>query len=218
MTRDDHALHEGIARYYERRLRENGPTPRGVDWNGAESQQLRFAQLVRIIQADHGTESDRPVTLNDLGCGYGALLTFLAEQGLHIDYEGTDLCEPMVQAARARHAGVANARFRIGGACSRMADYSVASGLFNVRQDVPLPLWEKFIHDTLDDLDRSSSRGFAFNCLTSYSDAEKMRPHLHYCAPEEIFRHCKNRFSRNVALLHDYGLYEFTILVRKQVG
>jgi hypothetical protein len=26
---------------------------------------------------------------------------------------------------------------------------------------------------------------------------------------------CKRRFSRNVALLHDYDLYEFTVLVRK---
>jgi hypothetical protein len=32
-----------------------------------------------------------------------------------------------------------------------------------------------------------------------------------------IFDICKRKFSRNVALLHDYGLYEFTILVRKDL-
>jgi len=218
VSRDENALHEGIALYYERRLHEHGPTPRGVDWNGAESQQLRFAQLIRILQAGHGPECDAPVALNDLGCGYGALLDFLVETGWNIDYEGIDLSASMVHAAQARHAGNASARFRVGGACTRIADYSVASGLFNVRQEVPAAAWEAFIHDTLDDLDRNSRRGFAFNCLTSYSDAEKMKPYLHYCAPEEIFRHCKTRFSRHVALLHDYGLYEFTILVRKQVG
>jgi len=30
-----------------------------------------------------------------------------------------------------------------------------------------------------------------------------------------LFDYCKRTYSRDVALLHDYGLYEFTILVRK---
>ena len=64
-------------------------------------------------------------------------------------------------------------------------------------------------------LNSSSSLGFAFNCLTTYSDPDKMRPYLYYADPANLFRHCKERYSRNVALLHDYDLYEFTILVRK---
>jgi hypothetical protein len=71
------------------------------------------------------------------------------------------------------------------------------------------------VHATLDVLDRASIRGFAFNSLTAYSDADRMRPHLYYPDPCELFDLCKRRYSRNVALLHDYGLYEFTILVRK---
>ena len=58
--------------------------------------------------------------------------------------------------------------------------------------------------------------GFAFNCLTSYSDAHKMRDYLYYADPCALFDLCKRRYSRYVALLHDYKLYEFTILVRKQ--
>ncbi len=69
----------------------------------------------------------------------------------------------------------------------------------------------------LDVLDRTSRSGFAFNCLTSYSDADKMREYLYYADPCALFDLCKRRYSRNVALLHDYGLYEFTILVRKQI-
>ena len=48
-----------------------------------------------------------------------------------------------------------------------------------------------------------------------YSDPERMRAHLYYADPCRLFDHCKRRYSRHVALLHDYGLYEFTILVRK---
>jgi len=43
-----------------------------------------------------------------------------------------------------------------------------------------------------------------------------MREDLYYADPCFIFDYCKRNFSRNVALLHDYELYEFTIIVRKQ--
>ena len=65
-------------------------------------------------------------------------------------------------------------------------------------------------------MDETSSRGFSFNCLTKYSDAEKMMDNLFYADPCDLFDYCKWNFSKQVALLHDYGLYEFTIIVRKE--
>ena len=97
-----------------------------------------------------------------------------------------------------------------------MSDYAVASGIFNVRLGRADADWKAYLTDSLDTLDRTSDKGFAFNCLTSYSDADKMRGYLYYADPCEIFDLCKRRYSRNVALLHDYDLYEFTILVTKK--
>ena len=54
--------------YYTTKLDEHGETPQGVDWNGEESQTLRFEQLCKVIDS---TES---FSINDLGCGYGGLL------------------------------------------------------------------------------------------------------------------------------------------------
>jgi hypothetical protein len=51
--------------------------------------------------------------------------------------------------------------------------------------------------------------------LTSYADREKQRSDLYYADPMFFFDYCKRRFSPRIALLHDYPLYEFTILVRK---
>ena len=93
-------------------------------------------------------------------------------------------------------------------------DFTVASGIFNVRLDVPDDGWRAYIEATLETLASLSLRGFAFNMLTSYSDADKMRPDLYYGDPGRFFDLCKRHYSRNVALLHDYGLYEFTIIVR----
>ena len=94
------------------------------------------------------------------------------------------------------------------------ADYSVASGQFNVRLQHSADAWHAYVVDTLDLLHECSRLGFAFNCLTSYSDPERMRADLHYADPCALFDLCKRRYSRKVALLHDYELYEFTMLVR----
>jgi hypothetical protein len=75
-------------------------------------------------------------------------------------------------------------------------------------------MWRQFILDTLNIIARSSGRGFAFNMLTSYSDPDKMRQDLYYGDPCWFFDYCKRTFSRDVALLHDYGLYDWTIAVK----
>jgi hypothetical protein len=43
-----------------------------------------------------------------------------------------------------------------------------------------------------------------------------MRPNLHEPDSGLVFDHCKRRYSRHVALPHDYGLWEFTVRVRRE--
>ena len=64
-------------------------------------------------------------------------------------------------------------------------------------------------------MNQISTKGFSFNVLTSYSDKEFMRDYLYYANPLDLFDYCKKNFSKQVALLHDYNLYEFTLLIRK---
>ena len=35
--------------YYEEKLKKYGPISKGVDWNSKESQELRFKQLIKIV-------------------------------------------------------------------------------------------------------------------------------------------------------------------------
>ena len=198
-----------VARYYAGRLAEHGDTPRGVDWNGEEGQLERFGQLARVISVPAG------FSVNDLGCGYGALLEFLRDAYSDFYYTGYDVSAEMVAAARKRLGTEGRARFAVAGRPDQSADYGIASGIFNVRLGRGPDEWLAYIHETLDALDATSRRGFAFNCLTSYSDADRMRDDLYYADPCALFDRCKRRYARDVALLHDYGLYEFTILVRK---
>ncbi len=200
-----------VAEYYSAKLAEHGETPSGVDWNSQDSQALRFEQLVKLIKPASS------FTLNDLGCGYGALFDYLASNYPQFAYFGYDVSSDMIQSASARHAKHPNAEFAVASGPTGMADYSVASGIFNVRLGHGDGEWLDYIKATLDVLDIHSRWGFAFNCLTAYSDEEKMRDYLYYANPCDLFDYCKRRYSRHVALLHDYGLYEFTLLVRKQL-
>lgn len=199
-----------VSEYYSLKLTQYGETPQGVDWNGEESQTLRFQQLCKII------DPSSVFSVNDLGCGYGALYDYLALNYHKFSYLGVDIAKEMVQASVQRHRAQTNARFIHSGEPDHIADTSIASGIFNVRLSRSDVEWQTYLESTLDVLDRTSRFGFAFNCLTSYSDNDKMRDYLYYADPCALFDLCKRRYSKNVALLHDYGLYEFTILVRKK--
>lgn len=206
------AIYETIRSYYTRKLHQYGPQPEGVDWNSVDSQTTRFQQLVKLID---GSEN---FSINDLGCGYGELISFFNNSGFReFIYYGYDLSPAMVAEARKKYTENENLKF-LNIEDSRelnVADYTIASGIFNTKQDHSDTNWKDYVYYTLDQMNLNSIKGFSFNILTRYSDQNKMKADLFYADPCELFDHCKKSYSRNVALLHDYDLYEFTILVRK---
>ena len=122
----------------------------------------------------------------------------------------------MIAKANELHAGMQGVAFVGKERDLREADYTVASGIFNVKLEASCTEWESYVLRTLETISRLSKRGFAFNVLTKYSDPEFLRPDLYYADPLFFFDCCKTKFSRFVSLLHDYPLYEFTLLVRKE--
>jgi SAM-dependent methyltransferase len=202
-------LLRGQARdYYEHKLRTHGSTPAGVDWNSQESQELRFALLAHLWR------EKADASILDYGCGYGALADYLRARGHRGAYVGYDVSEAMAQAAHARLVSLTGCTVTARREDLGPADFAVASGVFNVKQDASEDAWRAYIWETIADLAELGTRGFAFNALTSYSDADKRRPDLYYADPLELFDRCKRTYSRFVTLLHDYPLYEFTIIVR----
>lgn len=193
-----------VADYYTGKLREHGPTHQGVDWNSRESQEVRFAQFMRVIPIGE------PVSVLDYGCGYGAFAEYLEKVGVELTgYFGYDVSEEMVASARERSSW----RFTTDRNELRPADITIASGIFNVRVGTDADRWREYTLRTIVDLASLSRRALGFNMLTSYSDPERMTDRLNYGDPGFYFDWCKRNLSRNVALLHDYGLWEFTILV-----
>ena len=207
------ALLEPVEAFNEDQIARFGVTPQGVGWNGTEAQELRFQQLLRVI--DQSAEIDT-LEINDIGCGYGALYEYMRKLGWSPAYRGYDVSRKSLEFARSRQ------QSQDGGRQSyehlqnlQPADYSVASGIFGMRFGQTAGVWEQYILDTLDLVDQNSRRGFSFNMLTSYSDEDRKQPELYYADPCRFFDHCKKQYSSRVSLLHDYSLFDFTIVVRK---
>lgn len=214
MTDDVKSVRKKLNRYFAEKLEQFGTTPKGVDYSGETAQQVRFAELVKVIK-----NPAEQFSVLDYGCGYGAMFDYLQAFGWQFEYYGVDLIEEMVIAGRESHRDFLNAHFTMDEKEFPTADYLLAGSIFNNKLEVPNAEWQDFVVRSLHNMNSLCSKGFSFNMLTKYSDEDRMaqRPDLFFGDPLFFFDVCKRNFSRNVALLHDYGLYDFTILVRKDV-
>jgi SAM-dependent methyltransferase len=201
-----------IIDFYKGHLKDHGDSAKGVGWKNEEAQIIRFKQLSKIFQ---GKEN---FSVNDFGCGTGEFYKFLLSTGCtNVFYSGYDILPEMVTAATLKVEPNDKAKFhKINSPVEiHKADYSIASGVFNVKYQATDSEWESYVLSTLGALNDKSRIGFSVNFLTSYSDKEFMQAYLYYADPLFLFDYCKKNFSKNVALLHDYDQYDFTILVRK---
>ena len=201
--------------YFTDKIETHGANFRGVDWNSTARQELCFRQLIRICEDPvHGINAQ--FSVNDYGCGYGALVQYLVKHDYKFtSYTGFDITPAMSDRAREIFGNLTTCRFTTDENTLAPADYTIASGLLGLKLNASNEQWERYVLHLLEKLWALSKKGLAFNSLTKYSDPELLRSDLYYADPSFLFDYCKTRFSRNVALLHDYGVYEFTILVRR---
>ena len=122
---------EATARWYEDKVRRYGYDHRGLGFRNRSSQEKRFDALLAL-----GDFDGRRIL--DVGCGFGDLLAFLVERGIHPLYTGLDICEPMVERCVERFPAGAG-HFDVGDALDyepdESFDYVVASGLFGLDSD-----------------------------------------------------------------------------------
>jgi SAM-dependent methyltransferase len=201
-----------VSAHYEAALAEHGPTARGVDWKDPAGHRLRHQQFLRLL------DGDRDATVLDLGCGYGDFLAFLRESGHRGRYIGVDVVPSMVEAARRLHGEGPDRSFRVDSSAPETADYAVGSGILNVTCGTDPAAWQEYVDATIAVLASAGRRGFGFNMLSLDSDPGRRRGDLHYADPPSTLGAMIAHYGRHVALLQDYGLWEFTVLVRRPHG
>ncbi len=201
---------DGINALYTKNQQTLGTTPQSVGWRDENTQILRFDKLAQVIRPDA-----TPITVNDWGCGYAAMFPYLDKINdvTLAHYYGYDISTDMLDAAHKFVNGDVRAELIQSPDVTQEADYTFVSGTFNVRMEADDGAWIRYIEDKLLKLAQHSRRGLAFNLLTTYVDWKQ--ENLYYADPFHFFDFCKRNISRYVSLLHDYPLYEWTMLVVK---
>ena len=204
-----------LAAFYGELLNKNGPTAAGVAWRDQDGQQLRFEVLLQIVGSEDLHRGG--VVINDLGCGYGALFDYLQDDPLmkNSRYQGYDICEALVAAAKSRTADK-RAHFFQSMVATEAADFSFVSGTFNMVVDREDKAWRAYIFDSLAHLWRQTRKGLAFNLLDAaqYSSEERSDG-LFYDTALPYMDFCARQLGARVTLVDDYPLQEWTLLLRR---
>lgn len=205
-------INKNLTDYYSSRSKSYSDSSQQVGWKSTEAQHNRFEQLIKVIKEPSN------FSVNDLGCGLGDLSKYLLTKGFtEFTYNGYDMFQSMVEGAKKLYSENRNCFFYHINNLTDMkeANYTMASGVLNMKFDISENEWLEYIIETISVMNSKSRNGFAFNALTKYSDKEYMKEELYYSDPCFLFDYCKRNFAKNVALLHDYQEYDFTIIVRK---
>ena len=201
-----------ISELYSNSLQKNGATSYGVGWNSSSSHNLRFDILTNELI----DKRDSIISINDYGCGYGALLKYLIKsKEIQISkYNGFDISCDMINKCKEIYKDFTGKLNLVNSSTiSSYSDYSIASGTFNVKLNHEDNVWEDLIYRKLQEMNRFSRKGFSFNLLSTEVDWKKS--HLYYGDPLYWLKCCKSLFSKDAILIKDNNLFEWSIIVRK---
>ena len=137
------ALERQVSRAYRTRLAGYGPTAAGVFWRSSSSQIARFDALLGLA---YKVSQHHPISIADIGCGYGAMLDFILQQPTYrrTAYQGIDINSAMITACRQRHAAMAG-QFLVGKQPPNLVDFCLFSGTFNLTHGDNPDLWLDYI-------------------------------------------------------------------------
>ncbi|PHS79734.1 MAG: hypothetical protein COB59_00130 [Rhodospirillaceae bacterium] len=199
-----------IRRVFEYRLEECGPVSGGVMWKDADQQILRLEILLSVISPK---DLNAPISINDFGCGYGALFELIADEHMMAlgRYIGYDISGDMVTAAKAKYPDP-RATFIHSPVATEPADYSFVSGTYNMHMGAPENLWSHYVKTSLRSLWAKTNKVMAFNLLDD-EEPQKLAD-LYYANKNEYLDFAKT-LSPDVEINYDYPLHEFTMTIRR---
>jgi SAM-dependent methyltransferase len=196
------------AEHYRRRFLEHGATPRGIDWGSRqEDLDLRYGNMLRVIPP---AQAAGPVTLLDVGCGFGGLIDYAAQHGYRLTYTGIDIVAEMVDHARTLHP---DAAFHLADVFAfepaQRFDYVVCNGALTPRYHTSIREMDVYARRFIRRLFALAEQGTAFNLMTTKVNFTE--DHLYYVSPLEMLGFCMSELTTKFRIDHAYPLYEYTV-------
>ncbi len=210
LPNDISQLLEFVSRVYDYRIKERGAEANGVFWKDAHGQILRLEVLLKAVAAQ---DLNGPITINDLGCGYGALFELVRDEPMMDggSYTGYDISPEMIRAANARY-NDPRARFVLSPVATQPADYSFVSGTYNMSVGAERRYWELYIKNSVEVLWAKTGKVLAYNLLDEQTQTKL--DDLYYANKRAFIEHALT-LTPEVEVIDDYPLSEFTILLKR---
>lgn len=202
MLAQEEANLESIRDFYTNRSRL--PAHKSCGWSSPEQQIKRFEQLTKIL-------SRGDYSLNDFGCGDGSLLRYLIEQEkAPWKYRGFDLIQNNVDKTNSLALEMRpKINATVSSAITEPADFTIASGTFNVMLGNGRGAWETYVERALKNMSEKSVIGFGVNFLSK----SVFEPGL-YVTNSDRWKEFCSRFGK-VEVIGHYLPDDFTLLVHK---
>ena len=204
-------LLEPVALSYEWSIKKYGPNHRAAAWRDAKRQQRRFNIFVGLISYD---TSRNNVSINDLGCGYGAMFNTFKEMSQFSNgtYFGYDISKSMIETAKVEIKDP-RAQFILSHEATKNADYSFVSGTYNMKMAANDEEWQAYIKESIIQLWSKTNISLGFNMLNVQSPLREAT--LYYADPAYYMDFCQNHLKAKVRMVDLLHPNEFVIFIRK---
>ena len=156
------------------------------------------------------------IRLLDYGCGPALLIDYLEANDLmgNVEYTGLDSSPLMLDHARRRWP---NYRFILADNELNLSadtfDFVIICGVFTVKFFDTYEIYLDLVQTTLEKIWGCCESRFSFNVMSKHVDWE--RDDLFHLALHDMMSFCKSKLSRHISVRADYGLWEFSVTVRK---
>lgn len=197
-----------VGDHYDGALAVHGATPSGVSVPD-EAYHDRVLRLLARLAEEAGGRAGAGWTVNDMGCGYGALFDRLAPRLTPhgVRYQGYDISPAMVGRARARLDGDPRAVFALSSVALWPADCTVAAGPFNFTLDHDRADWLRYVQAQLLHMARLSRVAVVASFLW------RDRPNLFGLPPDELLPFVRSAVGGRAEVLGDPADPEWVLRV-----
>lgn len=199
------AITEAFNAYYSDAFETHGANALGVDWINDDVLRARYDMMLRLLP-EQGTA---PVSVLDVGCGYGGLLAHAKSKGIALQYTGLDISDPMIRYGQKTYpeATFINSDF-FSFEPEEPFDYVFCNGLLTQKLTASHLEMDHYARGIIARLYAVCSRGAAVNMISNR--VNYFADNLFYKSPVEALGFCMG-LGAQVRLDHTYTPYEFAV-------
>lgn len=181
-----------IGKIYDNRFLEFGPNPKASLWFSKKRQferfEIIFDQIIDLYKVD-------PISVSDVGCGYGAFLEYLLEKDVEAEwiYSGYDISVEVIKFCKSQFKK--NGSFYRASTPNYETDFIIMSGTFNFFPNNNFLEWNSYFQNSLKLMWAKVSRAMIFNL--QISDNSRITPEgIVYASTFQVENFCVNNFGK----------------------